>query len=93
MWCVLIAYLGLSTIWDGSPRTIQFQIDDWQNQSWGLHNIDRRRIRCEVAAASDGSRLNRNRENELFKHYFVPNGHGDGAQSIFAFCEFRIPHR
>ena len=73
--CMLIAYLGLSTIVDGSPRTLQFQIDDWQNQSWGLHDIDRRRLRCEVAVASDGSRMNRC-EHELFHHYCVPKGRG-----------------
>jgi hypothetical protein len=73
--CVLIAYLGLSTIWDGSARTLRFQIDGWQNQSWGLHAIDRQRIRCEVAVASDGSRMNRC-EYELFHHYFFPDGRG-----------------
>ena len=73
--CVLIAYLGLSTILDGSPRTIRFQIDDWHNQSWGLHDIDRRRLQCEVAVASDGSRMNRC-ENELFHHYFVSTRRG-----------------
>jgi hypothetical protein len=69
----LYAYLGLS-IWDGSARTLQFQIDSWQNKSWGLHDIDRQRFRCEVAIAGDGSRANRC-ELEYFHHYFVPDGH------------------
>jgi hypothetical protein len=71
----MLAYLALSTILDGSPRTLRFQIDDWQNQSWGLHNIDRRRIQCEVAIAGDGSRMNLC-EHESFRHYLVPNGRG-----------------
>jgi hypothetical protein len=72
--CVLLAYLGLS-IWDGLPRTLQFQIDSWQNNSWGLHDIGRARTRCEVAIASDGSRMNRC-EHDSFRHYFIHTGHG-----------------
>lgn len=71
--CVLIAYLGLATIWDGNARTLSFEIDDWSNQSWGFHNIDRRRIRCEVAVGNDGSRMN-SREHAVFHHYFIPSG-------------------
>lgn len=68
--CVLIAYLGLHTIWDGTPRTIRYEIDSWQNHTWGLHNIDRQRHSCEVAVATDGSRRNRC-QSEVFKHYFI----------------------
>ena len=67
--CVLIAYMGLS-IWDGAPRTIHFEIDDWRNDSWGLHNIERRTIRCETAIASNGSRMNKC-DYELFHHYLL----------------------
>ena len=72
--CVLMAYLGLS-IWDGPPRTLRFQIDAWQNQSWGFHDVARQRVRCEVAVASDGSRMNRC-EHESFRYYFLRGGQG-----------------
>jgi hypothetical protein len=75
--CVLLAYLGLSTIWDGPPRTLHFEIEDWSNLSWGLHDIDRRSIRCEVAVASDGSRMNQC-EYEMFHHYFLRYNGGVG---------------
>ncbi len=67
--CVLIAYVGLS-IWDGAPRTIHFEIDDWRNNSWGLHNIERRTLRCETAIASNGSRRNKC-DIDLFHHYLL----------------------
>lgn len=50
-----------------------FQIDEWRNQSWRLHSIERHRTRCEVGVATDGSRSNRC-EQESFKNYFVPSG-------------------
>ena len=67
-----MAYLGLSIL-DGQPRTVQLEIDDWWNTSWGFHAIDRRRISCEVAIASDGSRMNRC-DYEALSHYLIPNG-------------------
>jgi len=90
---MLIAYFGLSIIPDGLPRTLQFQIDEWHNQSWGFHDIFRRRIRCEVAVASDGSRMNRC-EQELFHHYFIPNGHRTehGLYLRSANSAFQIDH-
>jgi len=72
--CVLLAYMGLS-IWDGVPRTIHFEIDDWRNDSWGLHNIERRTIRCETAIASNGSRMNKC-DIELFHHYLLRSTSG-----------------
>ncbi len=71
--CALPAYVGL-WILDGRPRTLRFEITNWQNQSWGLHNIDRLEARCEVAIAGDGSRSKRC-ASETFRYYFVPNGH------------------
>jgi hypothetical protein len=68
--CVLLAYLVLP-IWDGLPRTLHFQIDSWQNNSWGFYDIDRGRTQCEVAIASDGSRMNRC-EHDSYRHYFIP---------------------
>ena len=61
--------MGLS-IWDGAPRTINYEIDDWSNHSWGLHNIERSVIRCETAIASNGSRMNKC-DYELFHHYLL----------------------
>lgn len=83
--CVLIAYLGLSTIWDGSARTLGFQIDHWQNQGWGLHNISRQRTRCEVAVASEGSRMNRC-EDESFRNYFLSDGRS-ASRSLYLRAE------
>ena len=74
--CVLLAYV-FSESWDGIPRTTQFQIDAWQNLTWGLHNIYRQRTQCEVAIAGDGSRANRC-ESQYFRHFFWP----DGSQSF-----------
>lgn len=72
--CVLLAYMGLS-IWDGAPRTIQYEIDDWRNDSWGLHNIERRTIRCETAIAGNGSRMNKC-VYESFHHYLLRSASG-----------------
>ena len=72
--CVLLACIGLP-IWDGAPRTIHFEIDEWENKSWGLHAIDRRAIRCVTAVSASGSRANQC-NSELFHHYFVPYDSG-----------------
>ncbi len=66
--------MGLS-IWDGSPRTIHFEIDDWSNTSWGLHAIDRRTIVGETAISENGSRTNK-WDFELFHHYLIRYGGG-----------------
>lgn len=70
--CALLAYLGLS-IFDGEARTIRFEINEWENRSWGFHSIDRSRTRCEVAIAADGSRHNRC-ESQAYRHYIIPSG-------------------
>jgi hypothetical protein len=64
--------MGLS-IWDGSPRTLQFEIDDWRNTSWGFHAIDRSTTRCEVAISGNGSRMNKC-HSRYFHHYLIPAG-------------------
>lgn len=89
----MLAYLGLSTIWDGSPRTLKFEIDIWDNKSWGLHNIERHRGQCEVAVMGDGSRMNRC-EDQFFEHYFIPKGEYK-MQSLYLRSEnagFQIDH-
>lgn len=68
--CVLLAYMGLSIL-DGMPRALQLQINSWENRSWGIHNIDRSRTRCDVSISIDGSRMNRCKE-ETFTGYFIP---------------------
>src|ERR1035441_155549 len=70
--CILLAYLGLS-IWDGPPRTLNFEIDDWSNKGWGLHNIDRMTVRCETAISVNGSRMNKC-DAEWFHHYLIRYG-------------------
>src|SRR5579871_6829432 len=71
--CLLIAYLGIplaSGIWDGLPRTLTFEVDSWWNKSWGLDDVDHYHSRCEVAVASEGSRMNRC-EYASFHHYIL----------------------
>lgn len=70
--CVLLAYVGLS-IWDGLPRTLNLKIEDWQNESWGIHDIDRRTIQCEIAISANGSRMNRC-DSQYFHHFFISAG-------------------
>lgn len=72
--CVLLAYLGLP-IFDGLPRTIHFEINDWNNRSWGLYDIERRTDRCETAISENGSRKNKC-DFKLFHHYLIPYGGG-----------------
>src|SRR5260370_603196 len=66
--------MGLS-IWDGSPRTIRYEIDEWNNQSWGLHAVDRKTMRCETAISANGSRMNKG-DVELFHPYLIRYGGG-----------------
>jgi hypothetical protein len=66
--------MGLS-IWDGLPRTLHFEIDNWENKSWGLHAIDRRTTQCETAISANGSRMNTCNFEE-FHHYLVPYARG-----------------
>ena len=71
--CVLMAYMGFATILDGTPGTFRYEIERWSNDSWGLHNIQRDRMRGETAVRADGSRSNRV-EQESFRYFFVPTG-------------------
>ena len=72
--CVLLAYAGLGQLLlSGGPRTVAFDIDQWSNESWGLHNIERFHFSGTAAIASDGSRANRIQTSH-FKHYFFPAG-------------------
>lgn len=71
--CMLFAYLGLS-LWDGSPRMVHYEIDDWRNTSWGFHAIDRRTIVCLAAIAGDGSRANQC-SIDIYHHYLFPYEH------------------
>jgi hypothetical protein len=71
--CALAAYLGLWQLLDSSPRTVAFDIERWENNSWGLHNIDRDQISGTVAISADGSRAN-GVNSAHFKHYFIPSG-------------------
>lgn len=72
--CVLYAYIGLS-VSDGQARTIRCETDSWENNSWGLHNVDRRKQSGTVAIFSDGSRANIG-ESDYWKYYIVPDRHG-----------------
>src|ERR1700730_1828815 len=79
--CSVLAYLGLWQLLGNVPRTVAFDIDRWENNSWGLHNIERDLISGTVAVAADGSRAN-NVKSTHYKHYFFPNGQFS-AHSIF----------
>jgi hypothetical protein len=70
--CVLLAFAGLS-IPNGLPRTIELEINRWENTSWGFHAINRSQVRCTVAVSGDGSRSN-SCHAKLFRHYLVPDG-------------------
>jgi hypothetical protein len=72
--CVLYAYIGLF-VRDGQARTIRFETDSWENNSWGLHNVDRRKRSGTVSIFSDGSRTNTGTW-EYRKYYFVRGGNG-----------------
>jgi hypothetical protein len=72
--CVLYAYIGLF-VRDGQARTIRFETDSWENNSWGLHNVDRRNQSGTVAIFSDGSRANTGTW-DFRRYYFVPGGNG-----------------
>lgn len=72
--CVLLAYAGLGPwLLSNAPRTVTFDLDRWENTSWGLHNIDRLHGSGTVAISGDGSRANRIQMSG-FKHYFFPDG-------------------
>ena len=70
--CVLAVYLGLSQLANSPPRTVRFEIETWQNNSWGFHDIDRREGWGTVAIYGDGSRVNKVSANG-YEHYFFPN--------------------
>ncbi|MGC4050081.1 MAG: hypothetical protein QM757_11910 [Paludibaculum sp.] len=72
--CVLLAYLGLSIL-DGAARTVSFEMDSWENASWGLHNFKRVSVVGEVAISADGSRRN-TIEVRHFTHILIPAGGG-----------------
>lgn len=57
----------------GFPRTLEFQLDTWENDSWGLHKIDRNSTHCRVAVRADGSRHNQC-SFEWFRNYFLRRG-------------------
>ena len=69
--CALAAYLGLWQLIGNSPRTVVFEIERWENNTWGLHNIERGRTSGTVAVSADGSRAN-NVSSVQYKHYFIP---------------------
>lgn len=71
--CAVLAYVGLWQLFGNIPRTVAFEIERWENNSWGLHNIVRDQITGTVAVFSDGSRSN-NIKVMHYKHYLIPSG-------------------
>jgi hypothetical protein len=69
--CALLAYIGLSVL--NSPATVEFQLEHWENKSFGFHDIDRQRIWGTVAESGDGSRSN-NIGGTYYRYYFARNG-------------------
>src|SRR4051794_14895875 len=67
--CALLAYLGFWQLTADVPRTVVFDVEQWENHSWGLHNIERGRIQGTVAVSHDGSRSN-TINSAHYKHYF-----------------------
>lgn len=68
--------MGL-TLADDLPRTLQIEINEWQNMSWGFHSIHRTNSRWQVAVRSDGSRANHWQYTE-YRHYLLPVERGTG---------------
>lgn len=71
--CLLLAYVGLWQLLGTTPRTVFFEIDRWNNDSWGMHNIVRDRIAGTVMVFVDGSRVD-NIQATHYKHYLMPSG-------------------
>jgi len=71
--CSLLAHVGLWQLLGTAPRTVSFEIDRWNNDSWGLHNIVRDRIAGTVGIFADGSRVNSIQATH-YKHYFIRSG-------------------
>jgi hypothetical protein len=65
--CALIAYV-VSVL--HAPATAEFQLEQWANNSFGFHDIDRQRIWGTVAQSADGSRSN-NLTWAYYRYYFV----------------------
>ena len=73
---VAIAGTIIPTVPD-SPGTYQFEYDSWENQSWGLHNVSHKKVRCEMAVALNGSRSHRC-DAERYHHYIISDVQGSG---------------
>jgi hypothetical protein len=67
--CVLLAYAAALAPWN-LPATIHFQLDRWENNSWGFYDITRTKVRATLAVFSDGSRFN-DIIAEDYSHYFI----------------------
>src|SRR5450759_1272659 len=80
--CALIAYMGLTQMLGSVPaRTVGFQVDAWENKSWGFHNIDRRTIAGTVAVSGDGSR--HSKLSAIFYRYFLIAKGDDEMETIY----------
>lgn len=73
---VAIAGTIIPTVPDSSG-IYQFEYVRWDNQSWGLHNVSHIKLHCEMAVASNGSRVNRCYA-EGFHHYIISQGQDSG---------------
>lgn len=67
--CMLLAYLGFWQLNADLPRTVVFDLERWENRSWGLHNIERTRMSGKAAISADGSRANTLYAAD-YEHYF-----------------------
>ncbi|MBZ5728112.1 MAG: hypothetical protein LAP87_24380 [Acidobacteriia bacterium] len=77
----MLAYLGLWQLGGIGSRTVEFEIERWENNSWGMHNIVRDQISGTIAVYADGSREN-NVKARHYGHYFIPSG-TSAAHSIY----------
>ena len=71
--CVLLAY-SAAVAASSLPATIHFQVDRWENDSWGFHNVMRTAGHAAVAIFADGSRSNVVFAND-YRFYLFPNAH------------------
>src|SRR5690242_18241070 len=71
--CAALAYFGLWQVLATTPRTVTLEIDQWHNDSWGVHNFVRDQIEGTVMVYADGSRVNRFKSRH-YEHFFNPRG-------------------
>ena len=69
--CALLAYALTQVSYD-RPATLTFEIENWENRSPGIHDIDRMTGTGRIAISADGSTAHR-LESKRYRYYFILN--------------------